>query len=206
MAPGFSFAYAFEPDGMAFEHIKELGTELTNVWFFPFAVSDNNGTGTLVQGASSDVSAMATNAAACTPVQTCTLDALIPDYPTPISVIKIDTEGHELVVLAGADSLISRDRPTILLETPVSAAIIDWAERRRYLVGAACIPGNGTGPSFRWFNKPDPVHVKMVLLAPEENAARLREITKELYGRPAQYRRDLKKFQARTLKLWNAVP
>jgi len=50
------------------------------------------------------------------------LDGLMPSPPQRIKLIKIDTEGHEIHVLKGADRLIRRDRPVIILEANEEAA------------------------------------------------------------------------------------
>jgi len=42
------------------------------------------------------------------------LDAVVED---PVGFIKIDVEGHELAVLQGAENILRRDRPTLLIES-----------------------------------------------------------------------------------------
>ena len=46
-------------------------------------------------------------------VQRCTLDSVMDD---PVSLIKIDVEGHELDVLKGATTVVEKDRPGLLVE------------------------------------------------------------------------------------------
>lgn len=46
-------------------------------------------------------------------VQRVTLDS---DVDQPVGLIKIDVEGHEIAVLRGAQSIIERDRPTLIVE------------------------------------------------------------------------------------------
>lgn len=48
-------------------------------------------------------------------VQTASLDSMLEFLPK-ISLIKIDTEGHELEVLRGAKKLLERDKPVLFLE------------------------------------------------------------------------------------------
>lgn len=55
------------------------------------------------------------------------LDEIVNDYPFAMSsnVIKIDTDGHDLEVIAGAKNLISRNLPVILFECePISTNYI----------------------------------------------------------------------------------
>jgi hypothetical protein len=56
-----------------------------------------------------------------------------------ISVIKIDVEGYERDVLAGAVKILSRDRPIVFFE------FADWAEDRG---GEGCCPGDAQ--KFLW--------------------------------------------------------
>jgi FkbM family methyltransferase len=45
-----------------------------------------------------------------------TLDALAADLPGPVGLLKIDVEGLERTVIAGADKLLRRDRPVMMVE------------------------------------------------------------------------------------------
>jgi len=199
MAPAVAFVYAFEPDERAFPSLNRLQNSIPRLTAIHAAVSDTDGEGRLSYGACSDVSALTKDSATGTPVRTCTLDSLLPFLPGHIGAIKIDTEGHELAVLAGAEALVLRDRPLILLETPVEGAIVEWAGKRGYAIGAACKGEPNVGPVFRWFTSPDAAHVKMVLLDPAEAAEAVNAAATELYGTPTAYRRALKQFQSRTL-------
>lgn len=49
-------------------------------------------------------------------VQCMTLDLFFSENPLPVSVIKIDTQGHELNVILSARQIIKRDRPAIIFE------------------------------------------------------------------------------------------
>ncbi len=44
------------------------------------------------------------------------LDAALADEPRRIALIKVDVEGHELAVFRGADQVLERSRPAILVE------------------------------------------------------------------------------------------
>ncbi|HEV2749340.1 MAG TPA: FkbM family methyltransferase [Gemmatimonadales bacterium] len=48
--------------------------------------------------------------------ETCTLDHLLAEETRPVSFVKCDVEGHELVCMRGAMALIERSRPTWLIE------------------------------------------------------------------------------------------
>jgi hypothetical protein len=68
-------------------------------------------------------------------VVTRTLD----EFGTAPSLIKIDTEGHELSVLEGASRTVEAHRPVLLLEVDFRhapgrrAALLRWLEQRRYV-------------------------------------------------------------------------
>ena len=55
-------------------------------------------------------------------VMTCSLDALA--LPHRVALLKIDAEGHDGIVLAGARSMIARDKPIVLIES-VSRDVIE---------------------------------------------------------------------------------
>lgn len=57
------------------------------------------------------------------------LDSLL--LPSAVRLIKVDAEGHDAAVLRGAESLISRDRPTILVEG-VADELTPWLVSRGY--------------------------------------------------------------------------
>jgi len=56
-------------------------------------------------------------------VLTVTLDALT--FPHPIKLMKIDAEGHDPAVLRGAEALLQRDHPILIVETG-SSDVVDY--------------------------------------------------------------------------------
>lgn len=78
-----------------------------------------------------------------TVVETTTIDSIREKLGSPISVIKIDTEGAEFGVLQGADSCIANDRPVVIFECANNAAsyyghdltgLHRWFTERGYVV------------------------------------------------------------------------
>jgi FkbM family methyltransferase len=55
-------------------------------------------------------------------VETRPLDAVLAANPLPVSLLKIDVEGHEPDVLIGARATLLRHRPTIIFETGLHSA------------------------------------------------------------------------------------
>lgn len=72
-----------------------------------------------------------------------TLDEVIKDRKSAVRFMKIDVEGHELSVLAGARQVLSQDRPMLLIEANGEANFLRLEELLKPL-GYAC-----------WINLPD---------------------------------------------------
>jgi len=113
--------FAFECNPKLFRVLAAAAP--ANVKAMPFALSDADGQADLYvpgegrrfsnQGASLSASKVEGAAFAVTKVERRRLDSF--DLP-PVGFIKIDVEGHELSVLRGAQALIARDRPTLIVE------------------------------------------------------------------------------------------
>lgn len=81
----------------------------------PFAVSDRAGAAALVRDASGALGTARLHAeGAGEAVSTVRLDDVAMDRPA--AFIKIDVEGHEVAALRGAQSLMARDQPDMLIE------------------------------------------------------------------------------------------
>ena len=86
-------------------------------------------------------------------VETVPLDVLAKG---PVGFIKIDVEGHELAVLAGAGNVLKRDRPTVLVEAEerhkrgtVASVMAHFAELRYagyFLFGKQILPFDDFNP------------------------------------------------------------
>lgn len=53
-----------------------------------------------------------------------------------ISLIKIDAEGHDLQVLKGAEKLLARDKPMLIVESSMDGEIANWLRDRNYSIRA----------------------------------------------------------------------
>lgn len=113
--------YAFEPNPKMFAILD--AARPANVIARQMALSDRSGTADLNiprsprgysnQHASLETSWIGGKSFGVVKVETARLDALDLE---PCGFIKIDVEGHEAAVIAGAAGIIARDRPTLLVE------------------------------------------------------------------------------------------
>jgi FkbM family methyltransferase len=60
----------------------------------------------------------------CIPIDTLNLP--------PVSLIKIDAEGHDLAVLRGTQKLLERDKPTLIVECALDDEVAGWIRERGY--------------------------------------------------------------------------
>lgn len=132
--------YAFEPQPSQVAYLREVFTAMgyDNVELVPVALSDTSGHKELHipcgegqthsaslewkarSGGQRVVSASATTSllAPCSrlTVEVTTLDAVFVDQPLGPNFVKIDVEGHEWAVLAGARQTLEANHPTLLIE------------------------------------------------------------------------------------------
>lgn len=187
MYPLAAAVHAFEPDGRAVPHLRRLVEHLPQMTVHATAVSDFDGVAVVEAGSSSEISALGSETSVGIRVPTITIDSLLPPLDGPVGAMKIDTEGHDARVLAGAARTIEQDRPLLLCETTVNAPLISWAAERRYRVGAPALLA-GEHLAFQWFEHPSSLPTKMVFMVPEDRAADLAAAANELYGQGFSYR------------------
>jgi len=107
--------YAFEPEPSNFEKLKANleRNKVTNVIPLQLALSENEGE---MQIASGGGSSAITETAGDTSVKVTTVDKFVEANKLPrVGFIKMDVEGHELKVLAGARETIKTFKPSLAL-------------------------------------------------------------------------------------------
>lgn len=119
LAPLFDHVVAFEPHPENFNALNDTAPDNVTIW--PGALSDVEAQQSLCLYDSPGHSALEGSPVmvGIEPtgrilVETMTLDAW--EMPGKVDLIKIDTEGHELEVLAGARETLIRDRPRLCIE------------------------------------------------------------------------------------------
>jgi FkbM family methyltransferase len=76
------------------------------------------------------------------------LDSL--SFPQRIRLIKVDAEGHDLQVLQGAEKLIERDRPIIIVEGWENGPVAKWLGDRCYIIQKRSGSANIVGKPQEW--------------------------------------------------------
>jgi FkbM family methyltransferase len=104
-----------------------------NVVFHQVAISDHNGTFPLLVSEKSNRHSLSPVPWSTTNLQVCvcTLDSLIAkDHPKSVDLIRMDLEGHEVVVLPGMLHTIRRYSPSLLIEIHPdlieAQAVVQW--------------------------------------------------------------------------------
>jgi len=120
--------FAFEPVPATFDLLASnvARFENSNVTLLNLAASESTQVLGMVvpkfdTGLRDYYSAQLTTAPEALQVATIALDSLA--LEGPVKLLKIDAEGHDGLVIAGARSLIARYRPTIIVETVTTAAV-----------------------------------------------------------------------------------
>jgi FkbM family methyltransferase len=76
------------------------------------------------------------------------LDSL--PIPERVRLIKIDAEGHDLQVLEGAQKLIERDRPIVIVEGWEGGSVARWLSERQYSIQKRAGSPNIVGRPKEW--------------------------------------------------------
>ena len=151
----FTKAHLFEPDNSCFSILKNKFSNADNIFLYPFALgnttsnqefycnnNDDEGRGSLLQY-NPDYYEMTSNSCS---VDIVTLDnCQINHFPNDkIGLIKISTEGFEFDVLKGAENIIRKDRPWLIIrlnfmpfhtsQTPLNT-IFSWLDENGYSLG-----------------------------------------------------------------------
>ena len=137
--------YAFEPSPAAYAKLLEVveKNQLGNVQCFNLGCGSTRRSETLLVPASSGNATIRRSGVHLTGtcremnIEIDTLDNMILSLAQKIDFLKIDTEGFEDQVLAGADEVVRRDRPVIYLELSQeygdsSARAVEWLRARGY--------------------------------------------------------------------------
>jgi FkbM family methyltransferase len=113
--------HAFEPLPSNLEYLQKLLTTQNRLKLYPIAISDKRGKAKFLippkrsSGTGSILLTDDENNGSYRVVQTKMLDDFHEEFHTP-SLLFIDTEGHEPLILTGAKSIISKFKPVTIIE------------------------------------------------------------------------------------------
>jgi FkbM family methyltransferase len=138
--------YAFEPNPASWDVLTRVVGGLPQVTIHRVGVSDSPGSATLFRPRPDGVRVDAmsslsrpgdTAGVAYDPVaiDLVTLDDALAQELRPIALVKIDVEGHELAVLRGAEGVLRRSTPVILVEIEQRHQEADIRETFAFLEG-----------------------------------------------------------------------
>jgi len=136
------FVYAFEPHPVVYRDLKEniRINQYDNIMCMQVAIGDSDqnmylSEREICRGASTLIDRPG-NLPNKYLVEVKTLDDLMIKRKRPVNMLKIDAEGYDLRVLNGAEQLILKDRPKIIVECnpqyKVSGEIMHWLCQRQY--------------------------------------------------------------------------
>jgi FkbM family methyltransferase len=107
--------FAFEPGRRAFMSLTRNGESLANVQVLNLALSDNQGSAVFYEPVMTDISSLIPiEGATKYSVPTATMDRFVEQNVQP-DFVKIDVEGHEIMVFKGMVGLLGSERPPIIL-------------------------------------------------------------------------------------------
>jgi len=162
--------YAFEPDPRNIPSLHRNASLAGNVEVLEMAVSSSDGSASLQQGASSEVSSLAPDAlGSSVEVQITSIDSFTRQRPQiDVCLIKIDAEGHDMEVLLGMEQLVARDQPLILCECDFSSESRELCVRWQYQIFAFTCNRSTLKTGLRHFISPDSERLwyKMLFMVP----------------------------------------
>lgn len=142
---------ALEPQQAAYDRLLANTTDLANVRAMRLAASSREGTAAMSHVPGNRGASRLVRSGGDEVVATMRLDDL--DLHRPVSLIKIDVEGHERDVLAGAAGILTLDRPALLLEDTTRARDMlgdfDYRATRIALRDFLCLPVEMIGAATR---------------------------------------------------------
>jgi FkbM family methyltransferase len=167
LRPRAGEVHAFEPDIRTLSHLRANLDGRPGVTVHAVAVSDRAGRASFTLDDHAELSRLGGEAGARThEVEVVTLDGVFEPRGTDVGGIKIDVEGADVQVLAGASRLVGRCQPLILTEATVNADLIGWCRRHGYAVFATVTDRETHAQEFRELREPADVWTKMLFLVP----------------------------------------
>jgi FkbM family methyltransferase len=148
--------HAFEPNPLHTATLARLASRTGNLTVHLKGASDRSGVARLSvpvhegRAVSALASLSGEERGESVPVELTTLDAALALAESPIDLIKIDVEGHELPALRGAEAILRTSRPAVLVEIEERHRGSDVAGTFDYMLGLGyagwCLRPEGISP------------------------------------------------------------
>ncbi|HUZ04019.1 MAG TPA: FkbM family methyltransferase [Acidobacteriaceae bacterium] len=117
LSPLVRDVFAFEPDPRNFAALNINAATGRNIKHIAKAVSSSTGNVSMDISGNPEISKVVSGDNGTLSVEAITIDSFVSQNPdVSIGLIKIDAEGHESAVLAGAYDTIERDQPLLFIE------------------------------------------------------------------------------------------
>ena len=123
--------YAFEPAPETFKVLKNKAENYKNLHVYPCALGDCNSVGKIGLGSHIwDGGVMGSDKKEAISVEICALDS---QKLKNVGVIKIDTEGYEKPILAGAKNLIAKEKPRLIIEVHKKTGVASQTHAEEFI-------------------------------------------------------------------------
>jgi FkbM family methyltransferase len=139
LLPKVSAVYSFEPDPRARKSLEVNASGKPKITVVPSAIGAKKGEALFVLDESSETSHLATASEKnqnMIKVDVTTIDAFVTERGISVECIKVDAEGLDLEVLAGAINVLIGQQPLVLTEARPDAALFALIEKAGYRVFA----------------------------------------------------------------------
>jgi FkbM family methyltransferase len=162
--------YAFEPDLRNIPSLRCNASTAGNVEVLETAVSSIDGTASLHQGHSSEVSSLVPDAPGrSVKVRITSIDTFTREHPyIDVCLVKIDAEGHDIAVLYGMEQVVVRNQPLILCECDFSSVSRELCAQWRYEIFAFTCDRSTLKMNLEHFTSPSAERLwyKMLFMVP----------------------------------------
>ena len=169
MLPLVRAIYAFEPDPRARAWLTSNLSPYPNAFVVPVAVGERSGRASYVLSRNPDTSHLSSN---CTSeenvveVDVVTVDEFVTRHNLRVTAIKIDVEGFDIAVVAGARQTLRSQAPLVLTEAKPEEKLFELISDLDYRVFAFTRDFKTRRVAFEELHLNSAAHTKMLFLVP----------------------------------------
>lgn len=183
LLPKVSAVYSFEPDPRARRNLELNVAGRPKIQIVAAAVGARKGEAVFVMDEGPETSHLALNGedkGSQITVDITTIDAFVADRKLQVACIKIDAEGFDFEVIAGAEMVLRQQQPVVLTEAAPDAPLFALMDKSGYRVFAFVRDPRSRKRSFAELKPgvPPPGVTKMLFLIPQRLVASFLEKAK----------------------------